>query len=226
MINGEKTTAIDWCEMPNEVDQKERTHLYRVPEKGLKSAVIISKKVIGCYTHYWGGRTQPCLKHDCPACEKEVSRRWYGWLTIWNPSSGEIVIMEITKRACKEVTKFFELHKTMRGATVSGARKGGKANGELKLTIKPAKNDRVDLPTDINRMETLELIWETKRRNIIGRSEPESQTIERRLEAEKTALQDEFAGDPTWDKPTLKEEGETHAFPNFNRVQKERKKAS
>lgn len=175
MIDHEKSATSSWNTKPDEVEKESNIDLIRVGPKGASGLVIISDHVIGRYTHFVGKRTMPCIDKNCWGCENTTQRRWYGWLTVYNEKNDKIILLEITQKAYQQIEKYMEHHKTLRGAKLRACRKGGKANGQLKLEITPARHVQATLPAEIDRVEALERIWQTKRRDMID-DKPDSQT--------------------------------------------------
>ena len=168
-----KKPEIEWNERPQDNDVNDRIEIYRIKKKGMRGAVILSEKMIGTYMHFWGGRSEPCMKKNCRACEAGNRARWYGWIGICVAETHQIMILEITRAAAEQIKEYLESHEKLRGAKIAGWRKGKKENGKLTLEIREGESKLLFLPKEPEICERLKRMWETKRRNLeVEREKP------------------------------------------------------
>lgn len=79
----------------------------RVPAAKVVRGVSLSVRIVEVRTHYWRGRTVPCVLDDCPACE-ESTGRWYGFLPTRlrvGESYGPTVLVELPASATETLLR-------------------------------------------------------------------------------------------------------------------------
>lgn len=123
------------------------------------SGVVLSSDMIGCYTHWWGGRTQPCVGKECKACKANSETKWKGWMACLITKTAEIVITEFTHATVDEVTRFFDQHRTFKGSTVRLVRIGPRANGKLAVSFNDTRSQYTLLPECPNVPAILARMW-------------------------------------------------------------------
>jgi len=97
----------------------------------------LSHDLIGGYTHWFRGRTLPCVDPStCEACQASTPRRWHSWFAAKLTKFSELVIIEITERAVEPFDSWFRQHRTLRGVCFELSRKGRKENGQLCVRLK------------------------------------------------------------------------------------------
>jgi len=92
-----KPLPIAWAGIPAADEVKPMLLIVPAPSEGQVELVLLSRELVGVWTHWLHGRTQPCTApHGC-ACEGfEISRRWKGYLGAYLLPAGQIVLAEIT----------------------------------------------------------------------------------------------------------------------------------
>jgi len=136
--------------------------LMRVPAGGKLSGTILSHDLVCARVHYYQRRTTPHTDGECEACEHKTRLEWKGWVAVWSPQTRVIGILELTKRAMIPLEKWFDEHRTLRGAVVVVARIGRDINGKLFSTIHPGSIDRDLLPKSPNIEQLLARMWRRK----------------------------------------------------------------
>src|SRR5258708_7862317 len=91
---------IEWANGPPE-KKKLRQGIARPKTAESLSFIVLDEKVTEVWTHWIGGRTQPCLGDGCecknwPATNK---RRWKGYVMALRRPTLQLVIAEITPEA-------------------------------------------------------------------------------------------------------------------------------
>lgn len=147
---------------PPEEQMKSKYALIRVPGKGYPPVVALSHDVLGANTHFAHGRTRPCTGDDCTLCTDETLPRWRGYLAVATPDLSRIAFVELTPACMKRVDEYFRKHRTLRGATLTFARKNGRDNGELWVAIKPPPANQPALPKAPSTRKFLEALWQLK----------------------------------------------------------------
>lgn len=144
---------------PDALGHRVAFDLLRVkPGWGFKG-VILSHDSMGEYTHYWGGRTSPCLAVNCRPCEAGNQHRWYCWQAVWDEPTRKIAILEIPYVAATELYNFFDEHRTLRGWPLELKRRNGKANSTLVYKWGAKRVDAENLPKAPEVEATMRAIW-------------------------------------------------------------------
>jgi len=157
-MSASKTESI-FSNVPDDGDEGMRYQIIRTGPKGIKGPIVTSHDPLGLYTHWAGGRTLPCVKKACEHCEQNVSRRWYGFLMVYSIKQDRQYLFEYTASAASTVVQYWEKHRTLRGAAISGERQGGRPNGRLTLFLTPPKSEAEPLPKAPERVSLLSQMW-------------------------------------------------------------------
>lgn len=151
---------IHWTNRKEDNDPTRNFKLFRCPRSGSLTGVIVSPDMIGTGTHFWKNRTMPCTGKSCPACRDGFNPRWYGFLGIWSPKTDRLGILEITEAASDEVDRYYDRHKTLRGAQIKVSRQGNRPNGRVLADLTTGTIDPERLPPAIDIKATLLRMWE------------------------------------------------------------------
>ena len=133
--------------------------IMRAPPAGSLSLVALSEHFTGVYTHFWGGRTIPCRRRNCPAHDAGHSARWRGYLLCEVPSTGKGILLEFPEGVGKTLAEEKATHGTLRGLCFRIGRTKGRANGRVVVTPvkRLPKNARLRKADDIRAI--LSKIW-------------------------------------------------------------------
>lgn len=123
--------------------------------------IMLAGDVCGAYTHWYGGRTLPCNGLSCPACKMNVEVRWHGYLPLYNTSTRNIVIAEITTAAVEPIDRWFREKRSLRGAFISIMRGAERVNSPLKSRVEEGPLPAEALPNPPHVREILEKMWGT-----------------------------------------------------------------
>lgn len=150
-----------WTNEPSDANNLSPTRLIRTrPGKPL-TALITSDQLLGCYVHFWRGRTTPCNGATCEACNDNRLKRWYGWVSACTLAMTENVILEITAACCDPIKDYVRTHGRLRGAQLFLERATAKQNSRLIARITESKHSPDVLPAALDVVHVLEHIWET-----------------------------------------------------------------
>lgn len=150
----------DWSNHPpDDADRYTATLIRCKPGRPIRG-ICASPHLLGCWTHWFGGRTVPCDPPDCPACAQQVSRRWHAYIHLYSPSTHHSAILELTALAARELEAYIEQHHTLRGALLDVQRSNHRPNSTLILTTTPADLQRFNLPAPLDIPAALERMWE------------------------------------------------------------------
>lgn len=133
--------------------------ILRTPAHKPLTAVITSEDLVGTYTHFFQGRTQPCEGVNCPAHEAGIPYRWHAYVSAWKRSTGLHFIFECTAQAAQTFTDYRDAFGTLRGCLFTATRMNAKPNARVLIQTKP-----LDLTTDVipqppNLIKCLGILW-------------------------------------------------------------------
>ena len=131
------------------------------PGKGL-TAIVLSQRVLGVFTHWVGQRSLPCNSRDGEHClvdHKTSGRyRWQGWVAVL-PISGQVPgFVSITENVAKK-NPYLRTAKTLRGATIHLWRSGENKESQMLCKLSAESEPRSDLPIPPSTVEFLCRLW-------------------------------------------------------------------
>jgi hypothetical protein len=159
-IQQRKPIMPNWDRTIPDDDRKCGYRLERTPPDGTFTAIVTCHELIGCYTHYWGGRTMPCERPDCPACNANSPTRWHAFLSVWNPSTHDHVIFQCTAKAAVAFEEYQSSHGTLLGCHFRAHRPKRRRNAQVVIDCRPADLTKLRLPAAPNIMQAMAVIWQ------------------------------------------------------------------
>lgn len=150
---------IRWADRPP--DQSRLPHLPLMaarPGRPIRG-IITSTRLRGVYTHFLGSRTQPCMKLNCPGCEKKLPSRWEGYVSLWTAAPSKHIIARLTEAAANEIAENAPDYQNLRGLTINLERASTRANSRLLAKVEVLENNQVRLPAEPDLIAHLVLIW-------------------------------------------------------------------
>jgi len=133
--------------------------LVRVPAGPGRKGILTSSNLVGTYTHWWGGRTQPCEDANCSACKEGMPRRWHAYVSAWTASPSFHYLLELTRSSIEPLIEYRDNHGTLRGCYYEAHRATAARNSRLRLSCRPADTNGLLLPREPNLIKVLAIIW-------------------------------------------------------------------
>ena len=133
--------------------------LARTPAKGKLHLVVTSADLLGCFTHFFSGRTTPCTGKACEACEAGASSRWHAYLSALDPATSEHILFECTAAAAETFADYRARHGSLRGCEFIATRVNPRPNARVSIRTKPADLAHLHLPEPANLPAALCHIW-------------------------------------------------------------------
>lgn len=133
--------------------------LRRCPFHRPLTAIVTCHDVVGCPTHYWGGRTVPCEEQDCEPCLAGVRWNWHGYVSAYDLNLKLHFLFEVTARCSEAFTDYRKANPTLRGCHFEATRPSGKSNGRVYLRTKTADLQKTAVPDAPNIPDVLAMIW-------------------------------------------------------------------
>lgn len=134
--------------------------LRRCPQGKSLQAVVTSNDLIGCKTHFYGGKTVPCEGEECAACRDGVAWRWHAYLAAYDHASAIHFIFESTARAVEPFIAYRDLHGTIRGCLFKAERPRGRANSQVYISTKQADLAKYPIPDQPDVVKIMAMIWD------------------------------------------------------------------
>lgn len=134
--------------------------IVRTPAGKKFAAVITSDDIVGCNTHFWGGKTVPCEVPDCEACKNGMPYRWHAYCSAVLQPSGLHVLYETTALAAENLVTFRRSNGTLRGCLIDAYRWRGSANGRVIIKCERTSQALDTLPPEPNLIRCLAIIWQ------------------------------------------------------------------
>jgi len=134
--------------------------LIRTPHTNPLHLYPTSTTWIGVYTHWYLGKTHPCLLPDpCPACEENVPTRWKGYLAAIISQTQEHILWEFPESLIPTLRPYLDEHRTLRHSLIIARRIKPYPTARIIATIRPAPPDIPSLPPEPDILRTLHTIW-------------------------------------------------------------------
>ncbi len=147
----------------NSIPNETKRHGYDLrrtpPDKPLKG-IITCEKLIGCYTHWWNGRTVPCEDTDCKACESNTPSRWHCYLSLLESGTHDHIIFECTAKAALPITEYLLDNPTLRGVLLSAWRPKRRRNARVEILLKPIDLSSIKIPQAPDVIQAMSVIWQ------------------------------------------------------------------
>lgn len=133
--------------------------LRRCPPRGQLVAVITCDDLLGCPTHFYGGRTVPHEEENCTPCDEGISWRWHGYVSAWIPKAKLHFLFEMTARCAEVLIQYRAAHSTLRGCLFEATRPSQTPNGRVYLQTKPIDLEGIPVPDPPDLPRLLSMIW-------------------------------------------------------------------
>ncbi len=133
--------------------------LIRTPANGRITLALTCENIIGCPTHWYGGRTIPCEEVECPGCAATVSWRWHGYVSGLVAPTRRQVLMEFTAQASETIADYHDSQGTLRGSFLVAQRHRNRHNGRVIVALHAAELEKLNLPAPPDVTASLAIIW-------------------------------------------------------------------
>lgn len=133
--------------------------LMRTPTIGALVGAITCENLIGCDTHFYGGRTLPCERPNCEACSKGMPFRWHGYVSAVQKKTHLGFIFEFTAQAGDAFDQYRAANGTLRGCRFEARRLHSKPNGRVIILCSSLDQQDFILPEPPDVVACMEIIW-------------------------------------------------------------------
>lgn len=126
------------------------------------TGICLSLRPIGCEVHFWRGHTRPCLGPIlCEACHDGQSRRWKGYIALYDPLSRHVWIHEFTTNAYAGLSEALDNFRDLRGHWIKFKRSRPTPNAPLVSEVHSKKEPSETIPPEPDIKKILNRIWDT-----------------------------------------------------------------
>lgn len=133
--------------------------ILRTPPGRALIAIVTSPNLVGCFTHYWKGRTVPCDAPNCEACQAGMPFRWHAYQSAYIRETSLHCLFECTAQAAEHFTDYREAHGTIRGCLFEARRYNNRHNARILIRCKPADLTGIILPKPPDLIRCLSILW-------------------------------------------------------------------
>lgn len=133
--------------------------LKRCPPGAPLGGIITCHDVVGCPTHFWGGRTVPHEETDCEPCQEGIKWLWHGYVSVYHAKLKHHFLFEMTARCSEPLKEYRKANPSLRGCCIVAQRPSGKPNGRVYLKTKALDLNGVYLPPPPQIEKVLAMIW-------------------------------------------------------------------
>lgn len=151
--------AINWSNHVPRDPRGQAFPLKRTPANGKLVAAITCEHLTGCDTHFYGGKTMPCERPDCEACNNGMPFRWHGYISAIQATTRLHFIFEFTAQAADYFDQYDKAHGTLRGCRFEAWRLHHRPNGRVIIQCKPLDQQEHQLPKPPNVPNCMAIIW-------------------------------------------------------------------
>ena len=160
---------IEWTAQPPPDRPKPTLELRRL-KTGRLLATCLSDRPVGCFLHFWRGRTRPHLTNNCEACAAGHEPVWKGYVALWDEPTRSAWIQEFTPGAYDGLQEGIELFGTLRGHPITFERTRNASNAPMRTRVHGTCIPENRMPPTPQVTDVLTRIWD------LG---PDGQTIQR-----------------------------------------------
>jgi hypothetical protein len=145
-------------ELPSQPEQPGFTLRRTPPDRPLR-AVVTCNDLNVCLTHFWGGRTMPCEKPQCDACNAMSPKRAHVYLSAYDLTNREHFIFECTAPAAEPFRDWKRDFTTLRGCLFQASRPKRRRNAQVEILTKPCDLTKITLPLPPDVALAMAVIW-------------------------------------------------------------------
>ena len=133
--------------------------------------VILSRSIWGVGTHWNSnagpkGRSERCTKEGnagCSGCDRELPRRWKGYLYLYCFYRKRPVFVELTPASAEALELHAAPDEPLRGQRVIMKRGDGGKKSRIAVEVRPWQGCIDDLPQETDPEPILETLWNWRR---------------------------------------------------------------
>lgn len=122
--------------LPDDQDQNFGWCIRRAGNDSVLKLIVLSSDILGIRTHFFRGRTCPCLLDGCEPCKHKQLSRWKGYLLAIDASNEQQLVFEFTPPCAASLDEARKKYGTMRGLQLYVSRTSKKANAKVVVSVR------------------------------------------------------------------------------------------
>jgi len=150
----------NWSQTLPDPAQHKGYDLVRTPPDRPLRAVITCEQMAICFTHFWGGRTRPCEKPECEACNAMSPTRAHCYVSAYDPGTKDHFLFECTAAAAFPFRDWIATYGTLRGCMFHASRPKRRRNSKVEILTKPCDLTKIVLPNPPDVPLAMTVIWQ------------------------------------------------------------------
>jgi len=121
---------------------------------------VVGSKIRGIWVHWnpQGNCSEPHMEENCHGCNKQMAKRWKGFLHCFDDAAHQEMFLELTPTGASAVQSNILSAEHMRG-TVMTVTRGTKANSRLGITVQAYRRDPKVLPLEKDPRLSILKLW-------------------------------------------------------------------
>lgn len=167
--------GIEWNRRPTKEEMEHVWRVMRPPQKGTMRLLVLSGDLTGTYTHFWHGRTTPCKREHCEACQASRMPEWHGYLACLQADTKIRWILEVTKGCAKNLDDWFRERRTLRGTLIEVGRTSAKPNGRQFVRCLSQFSEREEMLKAPDLHPILARMWQQREQPLFNHAEGDDQ---------------------------------------------------
>jgi hypothetical protein len=138
-------SEVNWVNTGPPKKEKPKAPIKRPKTAQTVRYVLLDEQVTEVWTHWIGGRTQPCLGKSCECANwpPKQNQRWKGYLMALEKPAHQLVIVELTPEAFSGCAELQDRSRSLRGALLTLQRQGTQPNGRVKAAVQYSTSDNL-----------------------------------------------------------------------------------
>jgi len=149
----------NWTNKLPEMQKHMGFDLRRTPALGSLHAICTSSDILVTDTHYFHGRTCPCERPNCPACNEAMPFRTHVYCSCFDVRAREHFLFECTAHAAKPLVEYIAANGSLRGCIIVATRPKGGRNSKVCIQTNICNLAKVQLPEPPDLIRALSTIW-------------------------------------------------------------------
>lgn len=121
------------CDMPeNGADHRILKIIRTRPRKALR-VVLLSRRWVGVWTHFWNGSKMICRRQECEACDSSWRPQWEGFIPVSSDMGDSLALLAITPMVTATLDSYRRSDVGCLGMRCAFTREGGRHNSPLQV---------------------------------------------------------------------------------------------
>ena len=145
-------------DLPDEMTRPGFRLLRTPPDRPLRAVATAAQLQI-CWTHWWTGRTRPCEKPDCEACQAGAPARAHVYVSAVDISTHEHFIFECTAKAAGPFAEWLDNYPSLRGCHFVAYRPKRRRNAPVEIHCRPIDLNTIQLPPPPDVTKIMAIVW-------------------------------------------------------------------